>query len=140
MTREEPAMDLLTRLHALELTLLRQQGVRLRVDKVTPDGLNALCTAAQVERSFLRSVLPAEGLVAVCHEALASLYRVGLRPLVSAQPDPATAFKPLDADDPFQLRMALRTAGMDELLLPGYSLPPAMRSKVRTHSANKVLD
>jgi hypothetical protein len=97
--------------------LLRRHGVRLRVDKITADGRNAICSACQVRRPIFRSMLSSDELIAIAHTALIPLHLIGLRPLVSAlSPEPKQVFAPIGKNDPFLLCHALREAGTLEVL------------------------
>lgn len=109
--------ELFAELHKAELNLLRHYRIRLRVDKLTTDGRSALCSATQIERRFLRADLaPHEG-VAACHKAISALHRFDLSPLIGWSSRMAThGFAKIDPDDPFLLRMALRTAGPEHHL------------------------
>ncbi len=124
MTEPERSLDLLNQLRDAEHSLLRQHHVRLRVDKVTSDGRNALCVASQVRSRFLRQDLAAEEIIAACHGALSTLHRVGLNPLIGTVP--RTTFAGLqkpDPNDPFLLRSALHAAGFETMLRPDPDLP-----------------
>lgn len=124
MTQIRPVFDLLARLHESESTLMRKYGVRLRVDKVTFDARNALCSATQVQRRFLRSDHTQEAIVEYCQFALMPLYRVGISPLISACPQISDdRFEKIEPTDPFQLRSALIHARSEGLLLPEFVVP-----------------
>lgn len=129
-----PVFDLLARLGGSEKILLHKHGVRLRVDKVTLDGRNVLCSATQVQRRFLRPDHTQEAVVEFCQSALSPLYRVGLSPLIRAYPHvKGEAFGRIDANDPFGLRSALIIAGSEGLLLPEFILPMAPYSRLAPH-------
>jgi len=117
----ERSLDLLDQLRTAEHDLLRQHYVRLRVNKVTADGRNAMCVACQVQSRFLRQDLKAEEIVAACQAALSTLHRVGLNPLIGTVPRQTFAgLEEPDPNDPFLLRSALSAAGFGEMLLtPG---------------------
>lgn len=124
MTPFDQYLDLMTQLHTAERHLLGRHSIRLRVDRVTADGRNAICSAAQVQYRLFRADHRSDEIASICHEALNSLYRVGLTPLIGTlQRSNNKAFGRMDPRDPFQLRKALLTAGREELLLPGYLLP-----------------
>lgn len=89
--------------------------MRLRVDKITGDGKNALCSIAQVRRSWFRSTRSTGELIELAQGALMPLYQVGLSPLVSAlPPKPRAAFPALEKNDPFGIHRALRHVGSNE--------------------------
>ncbi len=124
MTPFDQYLDLVTQLHGAERRLLSRHSIRLRVDRVTIDGRNAFCSAAQVQHRFFRPDHRSDEIASICHESLNSLYRVGLNPLIGTlQRSTNKAFGRMDPNDPFQLRKALLAAGKEELLLPGYLLP-----------------
>lgn len=113
MTTLPSVLDLLAKLAVTEKTLLRKHGIRLRVDKVSADGNSALCSAAQVQRRFLRADHTQEAIVEYCQLALAPVYQMGLSPLIRAYPRIKGAlFDPVDTSDPFGLRNALYTKGL----------------------------
>ena len=123
MAQPHTIFDLLGRLVETENMLMRKHGVRLRVDKVTVDGHNALCSATQVQRRFLRADHTQEAVVEYCQVALSPLYRVGLSPLIRAYPrTQGDLFGQIKADDPFRLRSALVIAGSEDLLLAEFVL------------------
>jgi hypothetical protein len=133
MTPFDQYLDLMTQLHGAERHLLSRHSIRLRVDRVTVDGRNAICSAAQVQYRFFRPDHRSDEIASICHESLSSLYRVGLNPLIGTlQRSTNKAFGRMDPKDPFQLRRALLTAGREELLLPGYLLPVTEYRKGRT--------
>lgn len=118
MIATDMLQNLLTELGEAERHLLRSHRVRLNVDKVTADGRNALCSAAQIHRRLLRPDHLAEEGVAACHQALSSLHRIGLTPLIGWLPrDASNTFFKIDPQDPFRLRMALSVAGISYRLL-----------------------
>lgn len=124
MAQPHTIFDLLGKLGETEKTLMRKHGVRLRVDKVTVDGQNALCCATQVQRRFLRADYTQEAIVEYCQLALSPLYRMGLSPLIRAYPrTQGEAFEQIKADDPFRLRSALVIAGSEGLVLPETPTP-----------------
>jgi len=105
---------LLSHLVKHERMLSRRYGVRLRVDKITGDGKNALCSIAQLRRRWFRSALSAEEMIELAHAALLPLHRIGLSPLVSALPPRARATFPApNKNDPFGIRSAMRQADFD---------------------------
>lgn len=107
--------DLLALLCQYERMLLRRYGVRLRVDKITRDGKNALCSIAQVRRTWFRSARSTGELIELAQNALMPLHQVGLSPLVSTLPrQPSATFPALDKNDPFGIHRALRHAGLNE--------------------------
>ncbi len=112
--------DLITHLRDAERRLLRRYCIRLRIDKITVDGRNALCSAAQVKRRFIWSAHPKERVVTLAHKAILPLHRLGLSPLISAFPlDQVHVFGPVKEDDPFEIRRALLQAGKEGLLPRG---------------------
>ena len=117
MPRPVPLADLLTNLREAEKHLLRRHCIRLRIDKVTSDGRNALCSAAQVKRMFFWSAHHKERVVTLAHQAILPLHTLGLFPLISAFPlDQVHVFGPVKEDDPFEIRRALLQAGKEGLL------------------------
>jgi hypothetical protein len=118
-------LELVAKLAVTEKTLLRKHGIRLRVDKISADGINALCSAAQVQRRFLRSDHTQEAIVEHCQLALSPVYQVGLSPLIRAYPHIKGAlFEPIDAKDPFGLRSALHTKSLSAPHTAVTSSPP----------------
>lgn len=114
-----PIFDLLASLAKAEYTLMRKQGVRLRVEKVTLDGQNALCSATQVQRRLWRADLTQEAIVELCQAALSPLYRIGLSPLIRAHSRTSVVhFEPIDMSDPFLLSSAMLVAGVERSMLP----------------------
>jgi hypothetical protein len=106
--------------------LASRYGVRLRVDKITRDGKNALCSIAQVRRLWFRSARSTRELIELAQTALLPLYQVGLSPLVSTlSRQPRAAFPTLDKNDPFGIHRALRHAGSNEATASAASLDPA---------------
>ncbi len=117
MMGRKKEQELIAELGDAEEELLRNHRIRLRVDKVTPDGRSALCSAAQVHNRFLRSEYSPEAGVRVCHHALLSMHRIGLSPLIGWIPrDIEIEFSDIAPNDPFSLRKALLAAGKEELL------------------------
>lgn len=112
-----PYADLLVQLRCAEELLLKRHLVRLCVHKITSDGCNALCVAGQVRSRFLRRDLGPVEVVDVCHTALSTLHRVGLRPLVATVRREALAgLQPPDPGNPFMLRTALHAAGLGAIM------------------------
>jgi hypothetical protein len=110
MSTFPPKIDLLAKLSVSEKTLMRKYGIRLRVEKVTLDGQNALCSAMQVQRRFLRADHTQEAIVEYCQYALAPLYIMGMSPLIRAYPRTrGEQFSAIDANDPFGLWAAMST-------------------------------
>lgn len=113
MLGHAPSEDFILELGVSERDLLRRHRVRLVVEKVTPDGRNALCVAGQFRSRFLRQDLDVEEVVDICHTALSSLYRVGLSPLIGAvDRQLLVGLKKVDPNDPYHLRSALMVAGL----------------------------
>lgn len=125
MTTMRNPISMIDLLSAAELQLLRRHGLRLRVDRVSPNGRYALCTAKQVERRFMRSALKAEDIVDRCHEALNALHAIGLDPLIEILSiSDGKDYPKLDPNDPFQLHFALNGSGLGAMLAPGFIIPP----------------
>ncbi len=132
MIKSPVAVDLLAYLRKQETMLLRRYGVRLRVDKITADGRNAIGSVCQVRRPFFRAALSTDELIALAHSALIPLHLVGLRPLVSAlAPEPKKVFAPAEKNDPFRLCNALREAGTLEVLQHDPAIVPSSLSDHR---------
>ncbi len=109
--------DLIARMHDIERLLLRKHGVHLRVNKISADKRNALCSISQKAPSMFRTPLPNEVLLEKAHCALIPLHTIGLRPLVSVSrtlPPGTVAMN--GPQDPFGLRLALREAGMEDVM------------------------
>jgi hypothetical protein len=109
--------DLIERMHAIERMLQRKHGLHVHVDRISSDKRNAFCSVSQKAPGLFRSTLPKEELVDKAHSALVPLHSIGLRPLVSVVArSPRKPMLPTDQHDPFGLRVALREAGMEDLL------------------------
>jgi hypothetical protein len=122
-----PVLDLLARLALSEKALLRKHGIRLRVEKVTLDGHNALCSAMQVQRRFLRADHTQEAIVEFCQLALAPIYMVGMSPLIRAYPrNKGELFQPIDTNDPFGLRAAMHTKDLATVEAPESRISPGV--------------
>ncbi len=112
-------LAVLAHLGKMERELMRRHHIRLRVDKVTPDGHSALCSAAQVRTLFFRGDHKTFEGVEACHIALSSLHLIGLSPLIGWLPrEKFGPFMKIDPKDPFQIGQALRDAGLEHFLLP----------------------
>lgn len=117
--------ELLIHLRKHERMLSRRYGVRLRVDKITRDGKNVLCSIAQVRRPWFRSARSTGELIELAQDALMPLRQVGLSPLVSILPrQPRATFPALEQNDPFGIHRAFRYADMNEAPIPAASLKP----------------
>lgn len=113
-----------------EIHLLRRHGIRLRVDRISPNGRYALCTAKQVRRKFMRSALRADEVVDRCHEALIALHSIGMDPLIEILSiADGKDYPKIDPKDPFQLLLAMTGSGLVEMLAPGSSF---LHAAVRT--------
>lgn len=120
-----PVLDLLARLALSEKVLLRKHGIRLRVEKVTLDGHNAMCSAMQVRPRCLRADHTQEAIVEFCQLALAPVYMVGMSPLIRAYPrNKGELFQPIDTNDPFGLRAAMHTKDMATVQEPELRIGP----------------
>jgi hypothetical protein len=123
-----PPSAMIVLLTKAERLLLLHHGLRLQVDRITANGRYALCTAQQVERKFLRSPLHPDLIVHRCHEALSPLYAIGSEPLIKTLPIADGKHHPaMDANDPFRLLSAWRSAGLASLLAPGFLIPQRSR-------------
>ena len=122
------AGQLLEHLRRQERSLLRRHGVRLRVDRFSADGRNALCSCTQIRRPFFKSTLSDHELVGLAHHTLKELHLFGITPLIGIVPRSSTnAYAPLERNDPFWLIQALRAAGQDDVLYQGVpSVPPVL--------------
>ena len=109
------AEDLLQSLGKEERRLRRRHGVHLHVDKVTNDGLNALCSCYNAGRSFWRVRQDDHEIVHLAHIALKDLSRVGIRPLITVVYKEEGVIRVLDPTDPFGARTAMGEAGLDHL-------------------------
>jgi len=119
------AIQLLANLQDQEPWLQHRYGVRVRVDKVTADGRNALCSACQVRHPFFLAKISAFALVALAHLVLKDLHRFGITPLISTLPARSIPpFVAIEKGDPFRLRDALRAAGKEGILLEKGSVAP----------------
>ncbi len=109
--------ELIARMDAVERMLLRKHGLSLRVDKISSDKRNAICSISQKAPGLFRSTLPNEVLVEKAHSALVPLHAIGLRPLVSVSQGVPLRVSALEGQhDPFGLRLALREAGMEDVM------------------------
>ncbi|MEO8588272.1 MAG: hypothetical protein ABI432_02800 [Flavobacteriales bacterium] len=118
------AARLLTRLAWEEDQLFRRHGVRLRVDRVSPDGASARCSCTRVKRRLFAPLLTEQDVDALAHHALKELDPFGINPLVYVMPNAVTnAYKEMDADDPFFLVEAVLNAQREDLLYRGVTIP-----------------
>lgn len=118
MAPTAPFAELLAHLRKAERHLLHRHSIRLRVDKVTSDGRNALCSATEVRAWFNWSNRRKDQVVSLAHRAVQPLQALGLSPLISVIPvEQVGQFGPLENDDPFKLVHALHQAGMTDLMI-----------------------
>ncbi len=112
------AEDLFASLREEERKLLRRHGLRLRVDKVTNDGLNALCSCYRARKPFLRARPQDNEIADLAHVALKDLNRFGIRPMISVVAKEKAGVVAMDHTDPFGTRTAIGVAGLEHVLLP----------------------
>ncbi|HMC96302.1 MAG TPA: hypothetical protein VKG92_01490 [Flavobacteriales bacterium] len=104
----EQRSQLTAHLRDQETWLFRKYRIRFRVDRVTRDGQNALCSCFQSRRPIFQRPLPDHDLIDLTHGAVKALYLSGLRPMISiVPPELRSLFPPMDGSDPFHLNAAL---------------------------------
>jgi len=121
--------ELFAGLHMQERRLLRRNGLRIRVDKVTADGQNAMCTCYCGSGPFWHTELPHYEAVNIAHTALKELVRFGVRPMVSVVSGVPKDLATMDVGDPFGLRSALRNAGSGNAPLSTGPIPLAHQTE-----------
>jgi len=127
-------------LHTQQRTLARRNGMRLRVDKVTADGKNALCTCYYESGSFWRTAPVHYEVVDLAHDALKDLLRFGMRPMVSVVCGVPKSLANMDAADPFELLKAIRVAGLEHLFIPDAPIAVASSAKAPVEQERVVVD